>query len=866
MLFVAATIAIVGWMIINSCEAEKPEMGEATPYEGALYVPFIADDQIRHTDNVNVEYGNYEFWGATNGKVSVADKSRRGVLVSTPLNACNHSVDWKKLEWNGQGEVRFWVRVTVDNGESRGFPDQNAWTDWTELGNRKSVSISDEFDGKQFIQFKMELAGEAVVNEVRIYRLIMVPDHPRMFINRKQLEKVREAIENDPFKKGLFEKFKTYMDTQVVGQKFQRERGLWHIGGIGAALGMLYQLTGDRKYAEEAKIQLLRLSGPVEAGGETVEALKYSQQGEFDYSEVAREMPIVYDLIADALTPAERERFGEELVRIADFVEKTTSRYRFPDLCNQVYVKNVTAMMVGIGLYGDDLADEKAARWMAYADRNLHERLIPASNFWAADDGGWGEGPGYANFTASRFMQEVQSWRMATGENLFETASFFRYLTQWYLWITRPHNGRTVKFNDSSGSQPTLSYPSLLASLYNDGHAQYFADRYIQRAKADPTGYANMGLWCPIAYYDSNLKALEPEYPEQPTARHFEGVGQVVFRSGWDEDATFAVLKCQSFHSFGHRHADENEFLLDKMGSLAIESGVDQRSPGSHVQNYFTRTIAHNTITFKDPNEDTGEAANGGGQYQGEWRKIKSWHPGNSQHGAYNAGSPLWLNGGIVAFKTTKYYDYAVGNATEAYSSHKVDLFTRQVIYLKPNLFVMFDRVASDRPEFAKRWLLHTINKPNIDGNTTTITESKGKLIVTTLLPQDAELKLVGGSGQAFWVDGKNYPPPQPEKAFEPGGWRLEVQPGSSRKENLFLHTFYATAKDNTRFPDAKLAKMDDNAAVTIDYEGKQAIVTFAVAGEVTGHIVIKEGGKTLVDESLTQKVQSQVYPSAISP
>ena len=81
------------------------------------------------------------------------------------------------------------MRATVDNGESRGFPDQNAWTDWTELGSRKSMLIPDEFDGKQFIQFKMELAGEAVVREVRLYRLIMVPEHPRMFINRKQLEK-----------------------------------------------------------------------------------------------------------------------------------------------------------------------------------------------------------------------------------------------------------------------------------------------------------------------------------------------------------------------------------------------------------------------------------------------------------------------------------------------------------------------------------------------------------------------------------------------------------------------------------------------------------------------------------------------------
>jgi hypothetical protein len=97
----------MGWIIINSCEAEKPEMKEATPYEGVLYVPFIADDRIRHTDNVNVEYGNYEYWGATNGKVSVADKSKRGVLVSMPFNVCNHSVDWDKtgVERTGRSEL-----------------------------------------------------------------------------------------------------------------------------------------------------------------------------------------------------------------------------------------------------------------------------------------------------------------------------------------------------------------------------------------------------------------------------------------------------------------------------------------------------------------------------------------------------------------------------------------------------------------------------------------------------------------------------------------------------------------------------------------------------------------------------------------
>ena len=41
-------------------------------------------------------------------------------------------------------------------------------------------------------------------------------------------------------------------------------------------------------------------------------------------------------------------------------------------------------------------------------------------------------------------------------------------------------------------------------------------------------------------------------------------------------------------------------------------------------------------------------------------------------------------------------------------SPHKLEHFTRQFVYLRPEVFVIFDRVVSTRAEFPKRWLLHT--------------------------------------------------------------------------------------------------------------------------------------------------------------
>jgi len=367
--------------------------------------------------------------------------------------------------------------------------------------------------------------------------------------------------------------------------------------------------------------------------------------------------------------------------------------------------------------------------------------------------------------------------------------------------------------------------------------------------------------WQWVLWYDPDLgsKPLTYAGAGQPMARHFEGVGQVVFRSGWDKDATFGVLKCQSFRSFGHRHADENEFIITKKGALAIDSGVDQRSPRDHVQNYFTQSIAHNTVTVRDPGE-ASRSANDGGQYKGELQAISGDDPKNSQHGACYPGSHLMV-GGIVAFETNPDYSYACGDATRAYSPHKMRLFTRQMVYLPPDRFVIFDRVTSTKPEFTKRWLLHTVEQPAVTGKQVTVTEGDGKLFSQTLLPEDARIQLVGGPGKDFWVDGKNYPPPQPGRAEEPGAWRVEVYPGAPRAEDHFLHLLFATGKLTRANPAAALVKEDGAVGLELEADGKSYRVTFATQGDPSGHITIKDGsGKVLIDQPLSQEIQPQRF------
>jgi len=71
-------------------------------------------------------------------------------------------------------------------------------------------------------------------------------------------------------------------------------------------------------------------------------------------------------------------------------------------------------------------------------------------------------------------------------------------------------------------------------------------------------------------------------------------------------------------------------------------------------------------------------------------------------------------------------YDYAHADITRSYNSvyitdrdhePKVSLITRSIFFLRPDEYiVVFDRVTSIKPEFPKRWLLHSVYRPELDG------------------------------------------------------------------------------------------------------------------------------------------------------
>jgi hypothetical protein len=82
-------------------------------------------------------------------------------------------------------------------------------------------------------------------------------------------------------------------------------------------------------------------------------------------------------------------------------------------------------------------------------------------------------------------------------------------------------------------------------------------------------------------------------------------------------------------------------------------------------------------------------------------------------------GDRPFQEGQIVAYETSPWFDYAAGDATHSYPPTRVQSITRQFVYLRPDTFVIFDRVAAAADNLETRWLLHSLYQPQFDGQTT---------------------------------------------------------------------------------------------------------------------------------------------------
>ncbi|MFC1451723.1 heparinase II/III family protein [Verrucomicrobiota bacterium] len=539
---------------------------------------------------------------------------------------------------------------------------------------------------------------------------------------------------------------------------------------------------------------------------------------------------VAYDLCYNAWTAEERLRFHAYLNATVDANVNSETHvfhngwygYKHWGIglaCYASYYENARSQAILAGLRGEYLA-----------------RAAPALEL-AGLGGGWAEGY-YVHYWSYEWVFFCESARHCEGIDYYEDApGFFRNravtgMFEMYPGIAIYNSRRPIPMGDGGGRvfggdrDKTLCVRRILASRYRDDPAHQ-----VVHAFNETTPRSSVGVYAYKNFLWRDTTVAEGELADFKLSHLSPGPGYVYARSSWDEDATYFFFKCGDRFA-SHQHLDVGHFLIYKHEELAGDGGHYDAFGSSHDVNYHLRTIAHNTILVHDPSEQwlgatSYDASIRAGPVSGnDGGQMHSWPHHNgavADAAAWEAGRELYDIADILAFEDKGTYLYVAGDCSRAYSTNKLEYFTRQIVFIRPGTFVIFDRVKSRDRDFKKTWLLQAMKPPVTQAHGLTIRNGEGRLFVRTLLPRDAEVVLAAGD-DLYTYGGQSYPPsrdtgPAPE-------CRVEISPSAPADVDYFLHVLTAADAAVTSPPPASVREQPGVIGVTVD----NTTVTFATA------------------------------------
>ena len=139
--------------------------------------------------------------------------------------------------------------------------------------------------------------------------------------------------------------------------------------------------------------------------------------------------------------------------------------------------------------------------------------------------------------------------------------------------------------------------------------------------------------------------------------------------------------------------------------------------------------------------------------------------------------------------------------------------------------FIVYD-IIEVNPErgslITVKWLLHTINEPQLTLHGFRAEHNGSVLTVYALKPADPKIVKVGGPGHEFEVQGVNYPPSRMD--WEAGAWRVEVENPSKEPRREFLNVLTVTEAGETP-PKPELLDAGRYLCVTVRLDNRVIVV-----------------------------------------
>ena len=652
------------------------------------------------------------------------------------------------------------------------------------------------------------------------------PDRPRVLVRPATLPDLRARFDHPAMagiRTDILAQYAAAPDGYPEGR--EPDRPTYRAADAGA---LLYLLNGDEAAGRRAAELLLDALPRLNPGNEAWHEDRKNHR--FIYSAA-----IVYDWCHELMTDAERDLLYREAIRLMEASEYgwPLTEGRITYLTNHFGEEKVPfALAFGIAAYDrhPDVYREAA--------HHLYDGLVPSRNgFYPAGRHHQG-----ASYGPGRYEMEIISTfimtRMGAPRPYVDEQRWVPYHT---LYNRRPDGvimpegddfNHNFLYRAGGSGYFAIMGAYLTAQEFRDPYLQTDADRNAAFIKTfNHLDDAVLRL----LYTDPTVGTKPTE--ELPLTRFFgPPLSSMTARTGWDpgggaDSPVAMVTMTMSDYYFGnHDHLDAGHFSVYYKGPLAVDSGAYAESKkgrgkhggdSGHWNNYFRRTVAHNSLLVHDPDEpwrptSIWDAQNEGGQVVNAGGPIEHYNGGaplSFQHMVDRGKQVELLGHGFGPDPVSPDYSYLKGDMAAAYHYNylnmkpKVAEAKRSFVFLNlfndeaPAALLVFDRVTARKPEFRKRWLLHTVEEPTVSpsGLTTVVKQLarldySGKLSCQTLLPAAANRTItkIGGPGRRFWTESAQTNWALKKEAdlerFEAGNWRIELSPDSAAATDHFFN------------------------------------------------------------------------------
>lgn len=429
--------------------------------------------------------------------------------------------------------------------------------------------------------------------------------HPRLIMTEEKFAKIRAEI-NDPngdevYKK-LFQLLKKncdkFMEETTSGYEIRDGIRLFNVavenGDRMLSLALMYNLTGDEKYARRAYEEMYVSSCFVD----------FNPYHFLDVGLMASYLGLSYDWMYNWMDDSQRRKIRESIVKkgvypiIEDF--DNLPRKRSWDWRGEL-ADNWCLVISGVCVGAMAVVDETEGLDRINCERAMEQTLIDMRRALSlfAPYGAYEEGFGYWDFAMRYFVQTLCALDTAIGKDFGYKDVVGMEMTDQFIRAT---NGSVSIFAYHDGNSGEVFWPSpimWLASAFNK------PDIAKPRIDAIMKGDANKTqLILDIYLYDPIFNQSHDSASALDTALPIAEIATM--RSGFDQDDMWLGFHCDNpmGDGGGHDHMDCGVFVLDSQGVNWFEDlGKDDYNISNYAHCYRKRGEGHNVVIF-NPTSD----------------------------------------------------------------------------------------------------------------------------------------------------------------------------------------------------------------------------------------------------------------------